>query len=294
MENPISKLAQSMGMNEDDFVSCLNAKAQKLLNMGELIGICGICLKYQINPLVDGELHIMVNNRNGAVTPILGVNGFHRIMSSDPRFRKLTFEYSQDYINLGVIKVNGIDVPKWCPMWIRGNLTTVIDGKEYTSSRTEFFSDCVKNSNGWQQSPARMLHHRCMAQLVRSVLGVPLSDEGSPITESPEYRSIPNQQQQQQQPQQYAQQQRSMPNQQQQPMPQPQQVQVPPQQQQFPNVEVVAAIGQPQPQMQQRPMPNQQQPMPQPQQQRQQQSQQQQPVSASQQNNMNMSMPRLK
>lgn len=282
MENPISKLAQSMGMNEDDFVSCLNAKAQKLLNMGELIGICGICLKYQINPLVDGELHIMVNNRNGAVTPILGVNGFHRIMSSDPRFRKLTFEYSQDYINLGVIKVNGIDVPKWCPMWIRGNLTTVIDGKEYTSSRTEFFSDCVKNSNGWQQSPARMLHHRCMAQLVRSVLGVPLSDEGSPITESPEYRSIPNQQQQ---PQQYAQQQRSMPNQQQQPMPQPQQVQVPPQQQQFPNVEVVAAIGQPQPQMQQRPMPQPQQ-RPQP--------QQQQPVSASQQNNMNMSMPRLK
>lgn len=283
MENPISKLAQSMGMNEDDFVSCLNAKAQKLLNMGELIGICGICLKYQINPLVDGELHIMVNNRNGAVTPILGVNGFHRIMSSDPRFRKLTFEYSQDYINLGVIKVNGIDVPKWCPMWIRGNLTTVIDGKEYTSSRTEFFSDCVKNSNGWQQSPARMLHHRCMAQLVRSVLGVPLSDEGSPITESPEYRSIPNQQQQSQQS--YAQQQRSMPNQQQ-PMPQPQQVQVPNQQQQFPNVEVVAAIGQPQPQMQQRPMP-------QPQQQRQQQPQQQ-PVSASQQNNMNMSMPRLK
>lgn len=284
MENPISKLAQSMGMNEDDFVSCLNAKAQKLLNMGELIGICGICLKYQINPLVDGELHIMVNNRNGAVTPILGVNGFHRIMSSDPRFRKLTFEYSQDYINLGVIKVNGIDVPKWCPMWIRGNLTTVIDGKEYTSSRTEFFSDCVKNSNGWQQSPARMLHHRCMAQLVRSVLGVPLSDEGSPITESPEYRSIPNQQQQSQQS--YAQQQRSMPNQQQpMPQPQPQQVQVPPQQQ-FPNVEVVAAIGQPQPQMQQRPMP-------QPQQQRQQQPQQQ-PVSASQQNNMNMSMPRLK
>lgn len=287
MENPISKLAQSMGMNEDDFVSCLNAKAQKLLNMGELIGICGICLKYQINPLVDGELHIMVNNRNGAVTPILGVNGFHRIMSSDPRFRKLTFEYSQDYINLGVIKVNGIDVPKWCPMWIRGNLTTVIDGKEYTSSRTEFFADCVKNSNGWQQSPARMLHHRCMAQLVRSVLGVPLSDEGSPITESPEYRSIPNQQQQQQQPQQYAQQQRSMPNQQQQPMPQPQQVQVPPQQQQFPNVEVVAAIGQPQPQMQQRPMP-------QPQPQQRPQPQQQQSVSASQQNNMNMSMPRLK
>lgn len=285
MENPISKLAQSMGMNEDDFVSCLNAKAQKLLNMGELIGICGICLKYQINPLVDGELHIMVNNRNGAVTPILGVNGFHRIMSSDPRFRKLTFEYSQDYINLGVIKVNGIDVPKWCPMWIRGNLTTVIDGKEYTSSRTEFFSDCVKNSNGWQQSPARMLHHRCMAQLVRSVLGVPLSDEGSPITESPEYRSIPNQQQQSQQS--YAQQQRSMPNQQQ-PMPQPQQVQVPPQQQQFPNVEVVAAIGQPQPQMQQRPMPNQQQPQQRPQ------PQQQQSVSASQQNNMNMSMPRLK
>lgn len=284
MENPISKLAQSMGMNEDDFVSCLNAKAQKLLNMGELIGICGICLKYQINPLVDGELHIMVNNRNGAVTPILGVNGFHRIMSSDPRFRKLTFEYSQDYINLGVIKVNGIDVPKWCPMWIRGNLTTVIDGKEYTSSRTEFFADCVKNSNGWQQSPARMLHHRCMAQLVRSVLGVPLSDEGSPITESPEYRSIPNQQQQSQQS--YAQQQRSMPNQQQ-PMPQPQQVQVPPQQQQFPNVEVVAAIGQPQPQMQQRPMP-------QPQPQQRPQPQQQQSVSASQQNNINMSMPRLK
>lgn len=263
MENPISKLAQSMGMNEDDFVSCLNAKAQKLLNMGELIGICGICLKYQINPLVDGELHIMVNQRTGAVTPILGVNGFHRIMSSDPRFRKINFEYSQDYINLGTIKVNGIDVPKWCPVWIRGLLTTEIDGKEYTSSRTEFFADCVKNSNGWQQSPARMLHHRCMAQLVRSVLGVPLSDEGSPITESPEYRSIPNQQ----------------------PMPAPQQVQVPPQQQQFPNVEVVAAIGQPQPQMQQRPMP---------QQQRQQQSQQQQPVSASQQNNMNMSMPRLK
>lgn len=286
MENPISKLAQSMGMNEDDFVSCLNAKAQKLLNMGELIGICGICLKYQINPLVDGELHIMVNNRNGAVTPILGVNGFHRIMSSDPRFRKLTFEYSQDYINLGVIKVNGIDVPKWCPMWIRGNLTTVIDGKEYTSSRTEFFADCVKNSNGWQQSPARMLHHRCMAQLVRSVLGVPLSDEGSPITESPEYRSIPNQQQQSQQS--YAQQQRSMPNQQQpMPQPQPQQVQVPPQQQQFPNVEVVAAIGQPQPQMQQRPMP-------QPQPQQRPQPQQQQSVSASQQNNMNMSMPRLK
>lgn len=285
MENPISKLAQSMGMSEDDFVSCLNQKAQKMLNMGELVGICGICLKYQINPLVDGELHIMVNQRNGAVTPILGVNGFHRIMSSDPRFRKITFEYSQDYINLGVIKVNGIEVPKWCPMWIRGNLTTVIDGKEYTSSRTEFFSDCVKNSNGWQQSPARMLHHRCMAQLVRSVLGVPLSDEGSPITESPEYRSIPNQQQQSQQS--YAQQQRSMPNQQQQPMTQPQQVQVPPQQQQFPNVEVVAAIGQPQPQMQQRPMP-------QPQPQQRPQPQQQQSVSASQQNNMNMSMPRLK
>lgn len=256
-----------------------------MLNMGELIGICGICLKYQINPLVDGELHIMVNNRNGAVTPILGVNGFHRIMSSDPRFRKLSFEYSQDYINLGMMRINGIEVPKWCPMWIRGNLTTVIDGKEYTSSRTEFFSDCVKNSNGWQQSPARMLHHRCMAQLVRSVLGVPLSDEGSPITESPEYRSIPNQQQQSQQS--YAQQQRSMPNQQQQPMPQPQQVQVPPQQQQFPNVEVVAAIGQPQPQMQQRPMP-------QPQPQQRPQPQQQQSVSASQQNNINMSMPRLK
>lgn len=190
MENTISKLAQSLGMTEDNFVSCLNQKAQKVLNIGELMGICGICSKYMINPLVDGELHIMVNQRSGTVTPILGVNGFHRIMSSDPRFRKLTFDYSQECINLGVVKVNGIDVPKVCPVWIRGNLTTVIDGKEYTSTRTEFFSDCVKQSNGWQQSPARMLHHRCMAQLVRSVLGVPLSDEGSPVTESIEYRQM--------------------------------------------------------------------------------------------------------
>ena len=181
-------------LSDDDFISCLNQKAQKMLNMGELMGICGICSKYMINPLVDGELHIMVNQRNGNVTPILGVNGFHRIMSSDPRFRRLTFDYSQDYINLGVIKVNGMEIPKVCPVWIRGNLTTVIDGKEFTSTRTEFFSDCVKQSNGWQQSPARMLHHRCMAQLVRSVLGVPLSDEGSPITENPEYRQTRPQQ----------------------------------------------------------------------------------------------------
>ena len=70
MENPITKLAQSMGMTDDDFISCLNQKAQKMLNMGELMGICGICSKYMINPLVDGELHIMVNQRNGNVTPI--------------------------------------------------------------------------------------------------------------------------------------------------------------------------------------------------------------------------------
>ena len=218
MENPITKLAHSLGMSEDDFVSCLNQKAGKLLNMGEMFGICGICSKYQINPLVDGELHIMVNNRNGAVTPILGVNGFHRIMSSDPRFRRLTFEYSQEYVNLGSLKINGMDIPKVCPVWIRGCLTTVIDGKEFTSTRTEFFSDCVKQSSGWQQSPARMLHHRCMAQLVRSVLGVPLSDEGAPITE-PEYR------QQQARPQQL----------------QPQPIV------NFDEVEVVSATGQPQP-----------------------------------------------
>jgi len=118
--------------------------------------------QYSLNPWTK---EIFAFPDKGGIVPVVGLDGWSRIINSHPQFDGMDFEQDAE------------------------SCTCVIHRKDrsHPVRVTEWLSECRRNTQPWQSHPKRMLRHKAMIQCARlafGFVGIYEQDEAERILES--------------------------------------------------------------------------------------------------------------
>ena len=160
-----TKLASRLDMGDGSgLIETLKATAFKgQVSDAQLTALMVVANQYSLNPWTR-EIYAFPDQNNGIV-PVVGVDGWSRIINSNPQFDGMEFEQNDE------------------------SCTCIIFRKDraYPIKVTEYLSECKRAVKPWQSHPKRMLRHKAMIQCARLAFGfggIFDQDEAERIVES--------------------------------------------------------------------------------------------------------------
>ena len=145
-----AKLGESFGMEGDghELLQILKSTAFKgQVTDAQMAALMVVANQYQLNPFTR-ELFAFPDKNNGIV-PVVGVDGWSRIINSHPQFDGIDFEQDSE------------------------SCTCIIYRKDrsHPIKVTEWMAECKRGTGPWQSHPRRMLRHKSMIQCARLAFG---------------------------------------------------------------------------------------------------------------------------
>ncbi len=113
----------------------------------QLTALLVVANQYGLNPWTK-EIHAFPDRQNGIV-PVVGVDGWARIINEHPQFDGMSFEQDGESCTCTIFRKD------------RAHPVTV----------TEYLSECRRSTPPWQSHPRRMLRHKAMIQCARLAFG---------------------------------------------------------------------------------------------------------------------------
>lgn len=192
MENNQSRSVQALAIRQvNDLASMFNIKGtgqevvdvllhtafriddEKIVSPEQMVALAVVAKQYRLNPFTK-EIYAFPDKKKGVI-PIVGVDGWARIINEHPAMNGMKFEYSDN-----IIKMDENSKP--CPEWIeciirRKDREEPMVIREYLDEvyRPPFEGN-GKNGrytiNGpWQSHTKRFLRHKAMIQCARIAFG---------------------------------------------------------------------------------------------------------------------------
>ena len=163
-----SKLAKTLGMEGEgsELIQTLKATAFKgQVSDAQMAALLLVANQYGLSPWAK-EIFAFPDKNNGIV-PVVGVDGWSRIINSHPQFDGMDFEQDDQ------------------------SCTCIIYRKDRSRPVrvTEFMAECKRGTGPWQSHPRRMLRHKAMIQCARLAFGyggIYDQDEAERIVEATE------------------------------------------------------------------------------------------------------------
>ena len=155
-----------LGTNQNELIDTLKATAFKGGNVtdAQMTALMLVAQQYNLNPWLK-EIYAFPDK--GGIVPIVGVDGWARIMNDHEKFDGMEFEQDD------------------------ASCTCIIFRKDrsHPTKATEYMTECRRdNSQPWKSHPKRMLRHKAMIQCARLAFGfggIYDQDEAERIVESP-------------------------------------------------------------------------------------------------------------
>lgn len=135
----------------------------------QMVALLIVADQYGLNPFTK-EIYAFPGKGNDIV-PMVGVDGWLRLINSQPTHKSIEFEYGPD-----MSEKNSI------PQWIE--CTIVRDDRNAPIKVREYFEECFRPTEPWQKMPRRMLRNRSIVQCGRvaySLVGIYDPDEAEQI-----------------------------------------------------------------------------------------------------------------
>jgi phage recombination protein Bet len=168
-----TKLAQTLGMGGDgsDLINTLKATAFKgQVSDAQMAALLIVANQYGLSPWTK-EIYAFPDRNNGIV-PVVGVDGWSRIINSHPQFDGIDFQ--QDEISC--------------------TCTIYRKDRNHPVKVTEYMAECRRDGVGpWKSHPYRMLRHKALIQCARlafGFVGIFDQDEAERIVEA-EAKEVP-------------------------------------------------------------------------------------------------------
>lgn len=148
----VQELAKTFGLMEvqpEELVSVLKATAFKgQVSDAQMAALLVVANQYGLNPWTK-EIYAFPDKNNGIV-PVVGVDGWSRIINSHQMFDGMDFEQDDE------------------------SCTCILYRKDrnHPVRVTEYMAECRRSNAGpWQSHPRRMLRHKAMIQCARLAFG---------------------------------------------------------------------------------------------------------------------------
>lgn len=145
------KLAERLGMDPGtDLMNTLKNTAFKGGNVTDeqFTALLIVANQFGLNPWTK-EIYAFPDK--GGIVPVVGVDGWARIINEHPQFDGMEFIYDKE------------EGASTCKIYRKDrNHPTVV---------TEYMAECKRNTQPWQSHPTRMLRHKSLIQCARMAFG---------------------------------------------------------------------------------------------------------------------------
>lgn len=119
----------------------------------ELLALVAVANEYGLNPFLK-ELYAFPA-KGGGIVPIVSVDGWNKMLIRQPDFDGIEFEFTDD----------DKGEPWSCTAVI------YIKGRGRPVKVTEYYAECKRNTDPWNNMPRRMLRNRTLCQASRMAFG---------------------------------------------------------------------------------------------------------------------------
>ena len=166
------KLAAKLDMGNDgsDLIETLKATAFKgEVTNAQMTALMVVANQYGLNPWTK-EIYAFPDKNNGIV-PVVGVDGWARIINENPQFDGMEFARSDEMVRMPGANS---DAPAWieCAMYRKDRTRPVIIREYLDEAYREPFKGKFGLVTGpWQTHPKRFLRHKAMIQCARMAFG---------------------------------------------------------------------------------------------------------------------------
>lgn len=119
----------------------------------ELLALVVTANTYELNPLLK-ELYAFPK-KGGGITPMVGIDGWLKIANRQPNFDGMEVEVYGDG-----------KTPTHATCCIH------LKDRQHPVKITEYFEECKRNTEPWNQMPRRMLRNKAIIQSIRVAFGI--------------------------------------------------------------------------------------------------------------------------
>lgn len=154
----VAKFAERYSVDAEKMLATLKATAfhtKQEVSNEQLMGLLIVADQYHLNPFTR-EIYAFVDHRTGAVVPVVGVDGWIRIVNEHPAFSSITFAYPD---------VSDDELLPWVECSIARK------DRDQPVTLREYFVECKRNTDAWASHPRRMLRHKALVQTARIAFG---------------------------------------------------------------------------------------------------------------------------
>ena len=146
----LEDMAKRLGCESEKLLATLKATCFKGdVTNEQMMALTIVANQYGLNPFTR-ELYAFPD-KNGGIVPVVGVDGWARIINEHPQFDGMGFVMSEDGSEC-VCRIYRKD-------------------RKYAIEVAEYLSECKRNTDPWRTSPRRMLRHKAMIQCARYAFG---------------------------------------------------------------------------------------------------------------------------
>lgn len=145
----VNQLAEQFNIPaSDDLTTVLKTTAFRgNVSDAQMSALLIVAQQYGLNPWTK-EIYAFPDQNNGIV-PVVGVDGWSRIINSHPMFDGMDFQQDDEACT--------------CIMYRKD--------RNHPIKVTEYMSECKRGVKPWQSHPKRMLRHKAMIQCARLAFG---------------------------------------------------------------------------------------------------------------------------
>lgn len=155
----VSVMATKFGVDPDKMMGTLKATAfrgepDRPVTNEQMMALLVVAHEYNLNPWLK-EIYAFPD-KSGGIVPVIGVDGWIRMMNTHPQFRSQSFTYPE---------VDDDEIFPW--------IECVIERKDRDRPTVirEYFSEVKRNTGPWGSHPRRMLRHKALIQCIRIAFG---------------------------------------------------------------------------------------------------------------------------
>jgi phage recombination protein Bet len=168
----LARMAERFGVDQAKMLGTLKDtcfQSDKPITDAQFMALCVVADQYKLNPFTK-EIYAYPDKRNGIV-PVVGVDGWIRIINEHPQFDGMEFVDSDEIIDGGTEH-------NLCPAWTE--VVIYRKDRSHSTKVTEYFDECYRppfEKNGyktdgpWQSHTRRMLRHKALIQGARLAFG---------------------------------------------------------------------------------------------------------------------------
>lgn len=155
-----ARAAERFGVKPGDLSRILRSTAFRgSVNDEQMAALLIVAEQFKLNPFTK-EIYAFPDNKTGGIVPVIGVDGWNRIVNEHPSMDGFEFRQSEETTNC-----NGHKCPDWmdCLIYRKDRSHPVVV--------REYIDECFRDKGPWQTHPKRMLRHKAFIQAARMAFG---------------------------------------------------------------------------------------------------------------------------